>query len=66
MRFPCRSCGATLEHQVVDLGMSPLCESYLDADHVDSMERFYPLHVWVCHRCLLVQLDQYVPVDDKV
>jgi SAM-dependent methyltransferase len=44
--------------------MSPLCESYLDADHVDSMERFYPLHVWVCHQCLLVQLDQYVPVED--
>ncbi|HSB86530.1 MAG TPA: methyltransferase domain-containing protein, partial [Ilumatobacteraceae bacterium] len=46
--------------------MSPLCESYLDADHVNDMEPFYPLHVWVCHQCLLVQLDQYVPVEDII
>jgi SAM-dependent methyltransferase len=44
----------------VDLGMSPLCESYLSADQLDKMEPFYPLHVWVCRKCLLVQLNQYV------
>jgi C-methyltransferase-like protein/putative zinc binding protein/methyltransferase family protein len=47
-------------HRVVDLGMSPLCESYPDAEHVDRMEPFYPLHVGVCHKCFLVQLDEYV------
>ncbi len=40
--------------------MSPLCESYVPAEHLDSMEPFYPLHVSVCQKCLLVQLNQYV------
>lgn len=61
--FPCRFCGTQLEHRVVDLGMSPLCESYIAADDVDAMELFYPLHVWVCHECFLVQLNEYVPPD---
>ena len=50
-------------HRVVDLGTSPLCESYPDAEQVDGMEPFYPLHVCVCHECLLVQLDQYVSAE---
>jgi len=40
--------------------MSPLCESYLDADQLDEMEPFYPLRVYVCDQCLLVQLQEYV------
>jgi len=40
--------------------MSPLCESYLPADALNKMEPFYPLHVWVCGNCFLVQLDDYV------
>ncbi len=59
-RPKCRSCGTPLEHTFCDLGMSPLCESYLTAAELDQMEPFYPLHVWVCHECLLVQLQQYV------
>jgi SAM-dependent methyltransferase len=58
--FPCRFCGNPLRHRVVDLGMSPLCESYLPADRLDSMEPFFPLNVWVCEKCFLVQLNQYV------
>ena len=50
----CRFCGARLTHTFVDLGMSPLCESYVEARQLNSMERFYPLHVRVCHECLLV------------
>ncbi|MGH9250407.1 MAG: class I SAM-dependent methyltransferase, partial [Acidimicrobiales bacterium] len=57
---PCRFCGAELRHTFVDLGMSPLCESYLRSDQLDAMERFYPLHVLVCDRCFLVQLKAYV------
>jgi SAM-dependent methyltransferase len=56
----CRACGAGLQHTFVDLGMSPLCESYLRADQLNQMEPFYPLHVWVCDACFLVQLQQYV------
>jgi SAM-dependent methyltransferase len=56
----CRLCGATLGRTFVDLGMSPLCESYLVADRVDAPETFYPLRVLLCEECLLVQLPAYV------
>jgi 2-polyprenyl-3-methyl-5-hydroxy-6-metoxy-1,4-benzoquinol methylase len=60
----CRLCDATLTHTFVDLGMSPLCESYIPADRLDAMEAFYPLHVRLCHSCLLVQLPAYVAGED--
>ena len=62
--FPCRFCGTQVEHRVVDLGMSPLCESFVPAEHGDRMEPFYPLHAWVCHECYLVQINEYVAAED--
>src|ERR1700677_4748875 len=56
----CRFCHHPLSHVFVDLGMSPLCESFISADKLNSMEPFYPLRVYVCSECLLVQLDEYV------
>jgi SAM-dependent methyltransferase len=56
----CRFCGDRAEHIFVDLGMSPLCESYLAAEQLNEMEPFYPLRVTVCPRCFLVQLGEYV------
>ncbi len=56
----CRFCGSSLKHTFVDLGMSPLCESYVAADQLNQMEPFYPLHVRVCEACYLVQLEEYV------
>jgi SAM-dependent methyltransferase len=56
----CRLCGAELTETFVDLGMSPLCESYVPAEKVDAPETFYPLHVRICSECLLVQLPAYV------
>jgi C-methyltransferase C-terminal domain/Putative zinc binding domain/Methyltransferase domain len=61
---PCRFCRAELRHTFVDLGMSPLCESYVEADRVNAMEAFYPLRVHVCERCFLVQLQEYVTPED--
>ncbi len=60
----CRFCGTPLTHGMVDLGMSPLCESFLPADHLDRMEPFYPLDVRVCASCLLVQLREYVSASE--
>jgi hypothetical protein len=60
----CRGCGARLEQQLIDLGMSPLCESFLAADQVNAMEPFYPLNVYVCGECKLAQLQQYVSAAD--
>ena len=61
---PCRFCGAGLRRTVVDLGMSPLCESFLAADELDRMEPFYPLNVRICDSCLLVQLPEYVAPEE--
>lgn len=60
----CRLCDAQLTETFVDLGMSPLCESYVPADRLDGPETFYPLHVRICPSCLLVQLPAYVPGED--
>jgi SAM-dependent methyltransferase len=55
----CRFCGGELSKTFVDLGTSPLCESYPSAADLNRGEVFYPLHVYVCERCFLVQLEEY-------
>lgn len=55
----CRFCAAPLEHSFVDLGMSPLSNSYLTAPQTRRMEPFYPLHAFVCGACFLVQLEEF-------
>jgi SAM-dependent methyltransferase len=60
----CRFCSAPLEHTFVDLGMSPLCESYVPRERLGAMEPFYPLHVRICEQCLLVQLEEFVAPED--
>jgi len=60
----CRLCGGELAYSFVDLGMSPLCESYVAPEKLDHPEVFYPLHVLLCGECLLVQLPAYVPGEE--
>jgi SAM-dependent methyltransferase len=55
----CRFCGAGLHRTFVDLGMSPLCETYPSVEEVNRGEVYYPLHVYVCEKCWLVQLEEY-------
>jgi hypothetical protein len=55
----CRVCGGAL-HPFVDLGVSPLCESFLTAEQLNAGEMFYPLDVRVCGTCHLAQLAEYV------
>jgi SAM-dependent methyltransferase len=57
----CRFCETPLELTMVDLGKSPLCESFLAADRLEEMEPFFPLHVKVCESCWLAQLPSFVP-----
>ncbi|HJQ55865.1 MAG TPA: class I SAM-dependent methyltransferase [Vineibacter sp.] len=60
MRVPiCRACGETLRHTFVDLGMSPLSNSYVARDKAGDGEKFYPLHAYVCGACFLVQLEEF-------
>ncbi len=55
----CRFCGTGLQRTFVDLGLSPLCETYPAAADFHRGEVYYPLHVYVCENCFLVQLEEY-------
>lgn len=55
----CRFCATPLRHTFVDLGMSPLCETYPSREQLSRGEMYYPLHVYVCEDCFLVQLEAY-------
>ena len=59
----CRFCGTTLQHVFVDLGMSPMANSYLKPHQLNRMEPFYPLRAFVCEQCFLVQLEQFESPD---
>lgn len=55
----CRFCGSALSRTFCDLGMSPLSNAYVKTGALERMERFYPLHAYVCESCLLVQLQEF-------
>jgi len=55
----CRFCNESLKNVFVDLGMSPLSNAYLAEDKVENSEIFYPLKAYVCHKCFLVQLQEF-------
>jgi hypothetical protein len=59
----CRFCGVQLSRLFVDLGLSPLCQTQIEPDKLNVGEAFYPLRVFVCDACFLVQLDEYVSPD---
>ncbi len=60
----CRSCGTPLTRVFVDLGSSPLANSYPSAADLERAEIFYPLRVYVCDRCFLVQLPSVVTPEE--
>jgi SAM-dependent methyltransferase len=55
----CRFCDTALVHTFVDLGMSPLCETYPSTSDLRLGEMYYPLHVYICENCWLVQLEAF-------
>jgi 2-polyprenyl-3-methyl-5-hydroxy-6-metoxy-1,4-benzoquinol methylase len=59
----CRACGRALSHLFVDLGLSPFANDYLRPDQLDKPERVYPLRVYVCEGCLLVQIEEFEAPD---
>ena len=61
---PCRFCRHPLTHTFVDLGMSPPCQTHITPEQLNAMEAFYPLHAYVCERCFLVQLEEFVGPSD--
>lgn len=57
--FACRSCSAPLSEVLVDLGSSPLANSYLEPEKMQTGEVYYPLCVYLCHQCWLAQLPEF-------
>ncbi len=55
----CRFCGNKLNHEFIDLVSSPPSNSYLSAEQLNEPEIFYPLKLFVCDKCFLVQIDEY-------
>ncbi|AZO96315.1 methyltransferase domain-containing protein [Halocella sp. SP3-1] len=55
----CRFCNTNLEKEFLSLGVSPLANSYLDNRGLGKKELFYPLELYVCPNCLLVQVDEF-------
>ncbi len=55
----CRFCSAPLTVTFADLGMSPPSNAFLKPEQLNQMERFYPLHAYVCGACKLVQLEEF-------
>jgi SAM-dependent methyltransferase len=60
----CRFCSTPLVHEVVDLGLSPLANSYVVADRLSEPEPFYPLRVWICTACWLAQTEEFASAAD--
>ncbi len=59
MASNCRFCNTPLEHDLVDLGLSPISNAFIKPDRVNDDEAFYPLHAFVCSECFLVQLEEF-------
>jgi SAM-dependent methyltransferase len=59
----CRFCKTELHHVFIDLINSPASNSFLTAEQLNEPEVFYPLKVYTCHKCFLVQVDEYKKSD---
>jgi len=51
----CRHCGTPLQHVFLDLGFAPPSNAYLEVSDLARPEKYYPLRVFVCNNCFLVQ-----------
>ncbi len=60
----CRHCATPLTQEFIDLVNSPASNSFLKASQLDEPETFYPLRIFVCDKCFLVQIDEYKKASD--
>lgn len=59
----CRFCNTDLQHVFIDLFNSPASNSFLKKEELNEPEVFFPLKVYTCHNCFLVQVDEYKKSD---
>lgn len=62
--YKCRFCNKDLIYTFIDLGSSPLANSYLRSEDLYKPEPFYPLHVYICDNCYLAQLPVFEPPEN--
>lgn len=55
----CRFCNKPLTNIFVDLGITPLSNSFLKKEMLDNLEKKHPLCTYVCSNCFLVQLPEF-------
>lgn len=60
----CRHCQTPLAHVFLDLGFAPPSNAYLAKDALTAPETYFPLKLWVCHGCGLVQTEDYARADE--
>ena len=60
----CRHCSAPLEHLFLDLGFAPPSNAYLGVADLHAPELYFPLKLFVCDRCWLVQTEDYARSDE--
>lgn len=60
----CRFCGEQLIHLFIDLGTAPPSNAYLSKEDLSQPELYYPLKLFVCHCCWLVQTEDYAGADE--
>ncbi len=60
----CRHCHKPLEHVFLDLGFAPPSNAYLGPGDLSKPELYYPLKLFVCEHCWLVQTEDYAKVDE--
>lgn len=60
----CRHCHHPLQHVFLDLGFAPPSNAYLSASDLSRPERYYPLKLFVCEHCWLVQTEDYAQADE--
>ena len=57
--YKCRFCSSNVNHVFVDLGTSPLSNAFLKKENLEKLEKVFPLKVYVCQNCFLVQLPEF-------
>ncbi|HEC98965.1 MAG TPA: class I SAM-dependent methyltransferase [Proteobacteria bacterium] len=60
----CRFCSTPLHHKFLDLGSAPPSNSFLTKEQLNQPATFYPLKLYACEKCWLVQIDEYKKSDE--
>ena len=57
--YKCRFCNCVIKEIFIDLGITPLSNSFLTSEHLEEIEKEFPLKVFVCEKCFLVQIPEF-------